>query len=337
MRIDEPTSILVFRNGSIGNTLVALPAIRALKDRFPNAALAVVLDSLGAELLQHVPFIDTIISYDKRGVDKSLSTQFRFVRKLRRLHPTHAILFKRFFRNGLLAFLSGAKYRIGFKTAGKAPFLNVTISYDESLHIAQLNLNLLALLGVDTKLESYSIPLSKEDQQEAVHALQAAELEGKRFVAVHYGGSTTKPDFFPVRRMSELLRPVVKSRAELAFVAAGFDERVLAESAIAELGCGKLLCDLPVRAMAAVLSKASCFIGFNSGPAHIAAGVRTPGIVIYRPDLNVENEIRKWRPLFEKLTPVIPPAADDDSAWREFINGLHARISTLLADEPERL
>ena len=224
MRIDEPTSILIFRNGSIGNTLVALPAIRALKEKFPDASLTVVLDSTGAELLQHTPFIDRIIIYDKRGNDKGLAAHIKLVSKLRKLRPSHAVLFKRFFRNGLLAFLSGAKYRIGFQTDGSAPFLNFTIPYDESIHVSQLNMNLLALIGIPSEVQHYTISLSESDRNEARRTIESVVSQGKRFAAIHYGGSTTRPDFFPAERMKELLRPFVESNIELIFIGAGTQE-----------------------------------------------------------------------------------------------------------------
>ena len=57
----EPTSILAFRNGSIGNTLAAIPALRALRERFPQATLSVVVDYIGEELLKHCTWIDNMI------------------------------------------------------------------------------------------------------------------------------------------------------------------------------------------------------------------------------------------------------------------------------------
>lgn len=332
MRIDEPESILVFRNGSIGNTLVALPAIRALKEQFPQAALSVILDNTGTELLRHVPFIDQIITYDKRGADRGFAAQLHFVRRLRKRRPTHAILFKRFFRNGLLAYLSGAEYRIGYMTDGKAPFLNKTILYDETLHIAQLNLNLLSLLGIEQQLTTYSIPFSEKDQIHTTQVLEQANVEQARFVVVHYGGSTTKPDFFPADRIQQLLQPLIDSGTNVVFIGAGPQEEALARETITQMGYGKLLMNLPVRIMAAVVSRARCFVGFNSGPAHIAAGVATPGVVIYRPDSGTENEIRKWRPLYDKLIPVVPPREQQEAEWSSFIEEARSKIAGFLPD-----
>jgi heptosyltransferase-2 len=145
----NPPRILLFRNGSIGNTLVAIPAIRAIRQTFPEAHLSLILDSTGAALLKNCPLIDEIIVYEKRGEHRGLLPNLSLIVELRKRHPTHAVLFKRFFRNGFLAFLSGAKERIGFETNGSAPFLNRTIPYQDDRDIVELNLQLAFLLGAD--------------------------------------------------------------------------------------------------------------------------------------------------------------------------------------------
>jgi len=84
----EPTSILAFRNGSIGNTLAAVPALRALRRRYPQANLAVVVDSVCYPLLELCPWIDWLIVYDKHGAHRPLSAHWRLVRDIRSLHPS---------------------------------------------------------------------------------------------------------------------------------------------------------------------------------------------------------------------------------------------------------
>jgi ADP-heptose:LPS heptosyltransferase len=72
--------------------------------------------------------------------------------------------------------------------------------------------------------------------------------------------------------------------------------------------------------MAAVIECTDCFIGFNSGPAHVAAGTNTPGVVFYRPDENTDNEIRKWKPLSDRLVPLVPPSSSSEPEWSEFLD-----------------
>jgi ADP-heptose:LPS heptosyltransferase len=319
MSIADLKSVLVFRNGSIGNTLVALPALHALRLRFPGVRITVVLDSIGSELLRNSPDINEIITYDKHSDDQGIAAHLKLIRALRSARPTHAILFKRFFRNGLLSYLSGARYRIGFETNGKAPFLTHTIPYDETVHAAELDMKLLSLLNVSSSKLCYRIPLTEIDRNESAKLLGSFRDDASRFVVVHYGGQTTQPDFFPLSRLLELTIPLAGGSFSFAFIGAGDVERRSAEEACASLPCSKMLMDLPPRVMAAVIERACCFIGFNSGPAHVAAGVNTPGMVFYRPDANVYSEIRKWKPLNDRMLPLIPPSPTSEEEWRKFI------------------
>lgn len=314
--IHEPTSLLVFRNGSIGNTLAAVPALRALRARYPNVPLSVIVDSIGKELLEHCPWIDRLITYDKRGKDRGWRAHWRLARALRRIRPSHAILFKRFFRNGLLAFLSGARERIGFRTEGRAPFLNWTIPYDESVPVVDLNLRLVELLNAVPVGRHLEMFLSNADL-DAAKTFAAERVGDQRYVTAHYGGLTTSPDFVSPRHMRALLERVAKGRP-VFLIGAGEIEHSAATEIARSLRPAIPACGLPVRMMAALVKSSDFFVGFDSGPAHIAAATATPALVIFKPDSRVQSEIRKWCPPGENVWPLIPPTSNDETEWMKF-------------------
>ena len=314
-----PTSILAFRNGSIGNTLVAVPALRAIRRRHPAARLTVVVDPAGRELLRGCPWIDRMIIYDRNGRDRSLGRWLRLVRKLRRLEPSHAILFKRFFRNGLLARLSGARVRIGFATGGKAPFLNRTIPYDEGVSITRLNLRLAALVDADESDPRTEIWLSAEEREGAERFLAGHGLAGRPFIAAHYGGAATPPGFATPGRFADLLRRVAGDSRPAVLLGSGVRESEWAARVARDLPAGSMTAHgLPLRATAAILARASLFVGFNSGPAHLATAAGAPALILFRPDDRVEAEIRKWLPVSDRVRALVPPRMPDDDAWSAF-------------------
>jgi len=312
--IPEPTSILAFRNGSIGNTLAAVPALRALRQRYPQATLSVVVDPIGFQLLEHCPLCDHLVVYDKRGRHRSLLAQAALVRDLRKLKPSHAILFKRFFRNGLLAFLSGAGVRAGFRTDGKAPFLTHTVPYEERVHVVDLNLRLAALLDAasdDRRLEMF---LTDGDQE------QARDLLGSSpYVVAHYGGQTTPPDFVPKERFVHLLRLIAGQDLRVVIIGSGRAETERAQALAAEVSAGYAATNLPLRVTSALIEGAELLVGFNSGPAHIAAAVGTPELVFFRSDKNTESEILKWSPISNCSRTFVPPRSSADQEWAEFM------------------
>ncbi|MDD5087985.1 MAG: glycosyltransferase family 9 protein [bacterium] len=318
----RPVSILAFRNGSIGNTLAAVPALRAIRAAHPDAQLTVVVDSVGHELLAPCPWINRLIIYEKRGRDHSLARHIRLIRELRALHPTHAVLFKRFFRNGLLAWLSGASTRAGFLTDGKAPFLNRTIPYDESVSVVDLNLRLAALLGASPADRHLELFLTPEDERMADDLRQRRGSAG-RYCVAHYGGRTSPPDFFPVERFLSLLRNVAAD-LDILLIGSGAGERSLAQRFQSLDPRLQDATDLPIRVTAALMRHAEFFIGFDSGPAHLAAAAGARTLIIYRSSENVQRQIRKWLPPSPIAHPLLPPETSDDHSWNKFFD--HVRI-----------
>ncbi|MGC8685360.1 MAG: glycosyltransferase family 9 protein, partial [bacterium] len=139
---------LIVRFGSIGNTLVSIPAIRALRKSYPSAYIAMIVSPGIEDLLSGVRWIDEFIVYDMHKKHKGLYAYIQFIHRLRKKHFDTAIMFKRFLRSELIGLLSGAKRRIGFETNGKANFLTDRVKYIEGMNIVALNMALLKPLGI---------------------------------------------------------------------------------------------------------------------------------------------------------------------------------------------
>lgn len=318
MTMPAPSCIIAFRNGSIGNTLVAVPALRAIKKRYPSCTLVVIVDSIGYQLLECCPWIDELIVYEKHGKDKGIVPYLKLIQKLRHLQPSHAVLFKRFFRNGLLAFLSGAKTRIGFSTQGKAPFLNRTIPYEDTVNIVELNMRLVELLDVHSSALNHEIWLSDNDRTSARQILQNFSINV--YCIVHYGGQTTAPDYITIPQFSEILKSAIPPNKSVLFIGSGKKESAWAAEISRQIPNSVSACNLPLRTMAALIESAELYIGFNSGPAHIAAATGTPSLLIFRPDANADNEVRKWCPISPIVKPLLPPVHPSIDEWSHFLS-----------------
>jgi ADP-heptose:LPS heptosyltransferase len=78
----------------------------------------------------------------------------------------------------------------------------------------------------------------------------------------------------------------------------------------------------PIRTNAIILSKASLFIGNNSGQIHLAASYGIPSILIYGSDTNLANHyIKKWLPWQKRIeTYICPTNKTDESSVLELMN-----------------
>jgi ADP-heptose:LPS heptosyltransferase len=97
----------------------------------------------------------------------------------------------------------------------------------------------------------------------------------------------------------------------------------LLPSAVATFG-------LPVRTTAAIIKRAGLFLGFNSGPGHLAAAVRTPSLIVFRSDHRVGNEIRKWLPP-SNLSRALVPDTENEISWLSFLEQANALAQELRA------
>jgi heptosyltransferase-2 len=307
--MSTPERILVFRNGSIGNTLAAVPALRCLRESFSNAEIAVVVDPVGEELLANCPYVNRTILYDKHGRDGGVGGFLRVASRVRSFRPDVAVLFKRFFRNGLLSRISGAVQRVGFETDGKAPFLSVTIPYDESIHVAELNLKLVRLMGAIVDVPpTPEIFLTNAELNTARSVLQEHGIHGD-YVVAHFGGVSGGAEFVSMECRGELLRKLCRN-IPVVLIGTGAQESDQAGSLAESIEHAVSIVNQPLRVTMSVISLAAGFIGTNSGPMHIAAAARVPGIALFRNDQRYTIERTKWRPQFDGLK-VVPIKAGE--------------------------
>ncbi len=297
-------SYLLFRFGAIGNALAAVPAIRALRRARPEAGLTLVADPLTIELLSTCPYIDEAIRYDNRGPERAGPGYARFIARLRRRRPTHAVHFRRFIRSELMGFLSGAPVRAGFGTDERLQFINRRVVYEEGANVVEQNLRLVRALGIDAGDRSLEYwPPADASRVDAI--LDGLPGAGP-LVAVHPGGTTQSCRLWPYfGALAGRLRRELDARVVMVGAPA---ERELVEAAAAEDGLdARTAVGLGLPELGELIRRADLFAGTDSGPAHLADAVNTPGAIIYAPHHCLADQIEKWKPEGEDYLAFTPP------------------------------
>ena len=111
-------NILLIRYGLIGDTLLSLPFVRWIKADHPEAAVTVVIDPIMSGLCAGCLPGDRLIPFDRRHC--GFMRFWRFTVELRRTKADLAIVFNASFQAALMAWMAGAKKRIGFKREGRS-------------------------------------------------------------------------------------------------------------------------------------------------------------------------------------------------------------------------
>ncbi len=273
--------LLVVRLSAMGDVLHTLPAVEALRERFPEARLDWVVDEKWAPILQGSPALDHVIALDR----KSWRSIWNCVRQLRAGSYTCAVDLQGLYKSAILAWLSAAPRRIGFdpraaRESGAAVFYTEHVPR-AGRHVAEHNLAIVERLGARKPEKRFALPASAE--AEATIAARLQEQGIGEFYAVSPGGSW-RAKCWPPERFGELCRDLHEVQRWRGVMILGPKEREIGEEVTRSAGAGApvwISTSLPE--LMALLRRARFLVGVDSGPLHLAVALGTPVVGLYGP------------------------------------------------------
>ena len=298
----SPRSILLIQLGDIGDVVLTIPCIRALRETYPQARIIVAAWDKAAELLEDCPWLDQIIAVAKRSRSlwEELRFQMDFFRNLRSLHCDLAIDLRTGTRGAIMAFLSGAAQRIGFYAEDGKLWRNRLFTsllqreYTPDLHVADYLLCLLEAFGIAAEQRIPELAVAA-DKQEKIRVLceEAALPRDKKIVAVQ-PFSLWQYKEWGTEKYIALIQWLVAEYGVAVLVTGSAAERERAEEIVRNCGAGcyNFAGKTSIASYAALLQKCQLFIGVDSAGLHIAAAVGTPTVGIFGPSSPVS-----WAPM----------------------------------------
>ncbi len=307
-----PRRLLIFRVGSLGDTLVALPALHLIARSFPEAERRILTNfsvsekaAPMADLLDGTGLVQGYFPFPPRSYDPA--ALFKLVKNIRRWGPDllihlHDARGRAIAVRDLLFFRAcGISRMIGVPRgkAGAPPLFKPEAGLYE--HKAELLARRLSALG-DARLSdraSWDLRLSDDERRTASQAL-APLSGGQGFLSVSIGAKVDVKDWGDDNWRSLLCE--LGSRLpgwKLAMIGAPVEHARSASLLAHWPGRGINLCGhLSLRQSAAVLEQSAVYIGHDSGPMHLAASVGTPCVAIF----SARNYPGEWYPYGEGHT-----------------------------------
>jgi len=283
------TRVVVRTTNWLGDIMIALPALRAIRERFPQGFLAVQIRENLAEILAGVSWIDEVLPLSKgRGIN-GLGDRLRAIRQLRERRFDLAILFPNSFDSALLPFLAHVPRRLGYARDGRGPLLTdpqPATAEIRAIHQVRYYLELLRPLGVTEADEApvLEIPPQAEKRAEAL----LAELPGEGpILALAAGSAYGRAREWPEENFARLAQ-ILAARHGTRFVLVGAPREVDQCRKVVQLagdlpGGGMLISagrTTPAD-LAALLARCNGFFGNDSGAMHVAAAVGVPTLAIF--------------------------------------------------------
>jgi heptosyltransferase III len=291
--------ILVFRIGELGDTLIALPALRVIRRSFPTAHIALLSNAdahsktvSASEVLPLNGLIDEWLSYPAADMKTSPLSLVSLLIKLRRLSfDTLAYLAPRMrsseaVRRDLAFFrLAGIKTVIGHLGLEKLPERNGSGQLTEVEHEADHLLQRLSRDGLEVPeigTARFELDLTSAEERSAGLWLKENLPAEKVNRVIGFGvGSKWPSKIWPEERFAELGSRLIKFADVFPIVFGGSEDRALGDRLIQAWSRGANAAGaLSVRAAAAALKNCDAYVGNDTGTMHLAAAIGTRCVAI---------------------------------------------------------
>jgi len=294
--------ILLIRFGSLGDVVLTTPTIRAVRRAFPNAYIAMLVGDRSADIVSANPHLDEIIIL-RRNV-RRLSEVRRITALLRERDFDVSIDMQRKFQSSLLAYLGGAKFRIGYHHP-KGVLCSVRIPDSENKHAVDRNLDLLRPLGIEAGLKSNCIEsdrepemfLSQEDRGYAHRMLQSRGLASKSPIIGIFPGAGWRHRCWPAERFAAISDLAVERYNAGVVIFGGPGEADIVDNVAQNMTTPAVLIKdrMTLRQLGAMIERCDLFLSNDTGPMHISSAVKTTTIALFGPGNHV-----KFQPIGEK-------------------------------------
>ncbi|HKW31203.1 MAG TPA: glycosyltransferase family 9 protein [Verrucomicrobiae bacterium] len=295
--------ILVISLAGIGDTLIATPFIRELRENFPAMAIDALVRWPGAkDLLEHNPNVNRVFQKNLMSCGKFAA--LRFFRMLRReryqlsinTHPQGPRLYR------VAAWLAGAEVRISHEyerfTWLDRLLVTGTLPQDYSRHSIENNFDVLPLIGAKKKLASHEMEFFLEpgDERLADDFLAKHQLSGQKILGIHVGSGGTKNlrlKRWPLKNYAGLARRLNQGRPDIRILLFGGPEEITDHPVVLAQANRDLTQEVKtqnLRQTAALMKRCSAFLSVDTVLMHVAAAMKVPNqIVIEAPTLNPTN------------------------------------------------
>ena len=314
INLPQKTRILIIRRDNIGDLACTTPAIAALRQHYPEAEIAALVNSYNAEVLQGNPNLDHVFVYQKLkhagGIAsriKAIYQRLKLIAQLRRWKPDVTILAKSSYeRHGLnFARQIGAKNIIGFvpddlNQAKGLPDVQLKTLEFTAVHEVEAVNQLLAPLDIQDALGPLQVFLDSS----IVAALSACLPVATKRIALHISARESERrwgnDNFIV-----LVKHIIQTQLDTQILLfwspgkaddphhPGDDE---AAQALMNALPGDRLIPMPTQNLTeliAALSLCDVFIGTDGGAMHLAVALNKKILALFE---NLPGKLNHWYP-----------------------------------------
>ncbi|MEO6462652.1 MAG: glycosyltransferase family 9 protein [Candidatus Eisenbacteria bacterium] len=275
--------ILVLRRRALGDLLLTLPAVRALRESYPGARVDLLVDRPLVRVVEGLPYVDRVVPFPDaasmpRGRGRALLALFRDVRRAGYDLVVDALGTP---RTAQLAWWSGARVRAGFAIRGRAWAYTVTVPRSDArrpVYMRDAYLELVAAVGARTADLSFA-PAGSDSAEPRGSQPGGARAPGGPRVALAPGATWPAKAWPPAHYAALATRLIDEAQAEVT-IFWGPGEEARADQVVAAEPRARKAPPGDVAALARSLRAHDVLVSSDSGARHVAvgAGIATVGL-----------------------------------------------------------
>ncbi len=299
--------ILIVRTDRIGDVVLSLPVVSALRKSHPESYLAMLVQPAVREIVENHPDLNSVL-FDG-AEERGWFGFFRLVRRIRKetfdasllLHPTS--------RLALVLILSRIRIRVGTGYRWYSFLFNKRVFEHRKTsirHEAEYNLSLAGMLGADTKTVEFRIGVPESAKRNVEAFLREKRILKCRPLVVLHPGSRGSALDWPIHSFARLAEKLVDEAGACVVVSGGVEEMEMAsrmvrpDSRRAVSAAGRFT----LKELCTLLGRADLFIANSTGPLHLARAMNVEVIGFYPP--LVPAGPRRWGP-YGRMDSVLMP------------------------------
>jgi heptosyltransferase-2 len=290
--VESVKRVVVRGTNWVGDSLMTIPALRALRRVLPDAHITLVLRPGTKGIFSEADFVDEILVYERKNAFAVLPQ----VREWRRRKFDLAVLFQNAFEAALIPFLAGVPLRLGYATEARQALLTHPLplpDWRSARHEVFYYLYLITALeqmlyGRSTVCEAEpdaSIQLSDTRKAQATALLSAYGVnEDDSVVVICPGSINSRAKRWPAESYAALADRLIDGKRRVLLIGSK-DETDVSEDVTRRMRqrpivlTGKTTLDQ----ITGVLDRADLVVTNDTGPAHLGAALGRPTIVIFGP------------------------------------------------------
>lgn len=288
----NPQKILVRSTNWIGDAVMTTPAVRTIRENFPESEITMLVHPWVSDVFRYSPRVDRLFLYEKKGVHRGPKGMLRLAAELREEHFDCAFLLQNAFEAALITKVAGIPVRAGYTTDARGLLLTHGVPREQELigrhqvHYYQRMLLGLGLKLAPTVLELY-IP---GFQIEAAHEMLAQRIgpvaRRAPLIGFNPGAAFGPAKRWPAEKFAQLAELIGRDSEARILIFGSAADSVTAAAIMDRAGkVADRLIDCTgatslIEAMA-LIGECDVFVSNDSGLMHVAAALHTPLIAVF--------------------------------------------------------